>query len=123
MKTIALCACAQHSLLQQSGRTHVCCMQAWRAVHPAKQGGYWRRSLVHVGFLKSWTRNGLNARVTERVLSLLGTECSGSAVGCPPVAIICTGDTRQPGWLQPSPRAALPRSISCMQGASMRLGS
>lgn len=61
-------------------------------MHPSKQSRYWQQSLVHVGFLKSWTANGLNTRVIERVLSLLNTDCKGSRDGCTPVTIICTGD-------------------------------
>jgi hypothetical protein len=44
--------------------------QAWQTLHPPKRGAFWRRPRVHIGFLKSWTRAGLNCRVKERILQI-----------------------------------------------------
>ncbi|EIE21255.1 alpha/beta-hydrolase [Coccomyxa subellipsoidea C-169] len=46
-------------------------VQAWRAVHPPKRGRWGMRPLVHVGFLKSWTRGGLDIRVTSRIREII----------------------------------------------------
>ncbi|CAL8466198.1 g5734 [Coccomyxa elongata] len=46
-------------------------VQAWRTVHPPKRGGWGRRPLVHRGFLKSWTANGLDARVVSRIKEII----------------------------------------------------
>ncbi|KAK9902208.1 hypothetical protein WJX75_007799 [Coccomyxa subellipsoidea] len=46
-------------------------VQAWRAVHPPKRGRWGRRPLVHVGFLKSWTQNGLDIRLIARIREII----------------------------------------------------
>lgn len=46
-------------------------LQAWQTMHPPKRGPRWRRPRVHIGFHKSWTKNGLNLRVKERVCAIL----------------------------------------------------
>ncbi len=64
-------------------------VQAWRQVHPPKRGRWGQRPLCHMGFLKSWMRNDLNLRVTERVVSLLSRDCKRRDGA--PVRIIITG--------------------------------
>ena len=44
--------------------------QAWQTLHPPKRGAFWRRPRVHIGFHKSWTRNGLNLRVKQRIVEI-----------------------------------------------------
>jgi hypothetical protein len=83
----------QHALDNRAVRGHVpahACAQAWRTVHPPPRGSWGHRPLAHVGFLKSWTRNDLNVKVTERVLRLLQTDCKcgGGAF----IRVIVTGD-------------------------------
>ena len=46
-------------------------VQAWRVVHPPRRGRYGWRPLVHSGFNKAWTKNGLNCRVIDRVLQII----------------------------------------------------
>ncbi|CAL8466201.1 g5737 [Coccomyxa elongata] len=46
-------------------------VQAWRTVHPPPRGRWGRRPLVHVGFLRSWLRNGLDMRVKSRVMEII----------------------------------------------------
>ncbi|BDA51092.1 probable phospholipase A1-Igamma1, chloroplastic at C-terminar half [Coccomyxa sp. Obi] len=46
-------------------------VQAWRVVHPPKRGRWGCRPLVHVGFLKSWTANGLDIRVISRIKEII----------------------------------------------------
>ena len=46
-------------------------VQAWRVVHPPRRGSYGWRPLVHSGFNNSWTKNGLNCRVIDRVLQII----------------------------------------------------
>ena len=66
-------------------------LQAWYATHPPKRGKWWMgtRPFVHQGFLKSWTANGLNARLVERcVLAVkkMQTEAYGA-----PIKVYITG--------------------------------
>ena len=59
-------------------------MQTWRTLHPPKRGRWGRRPLVHTGFLKSWTRNGLNASALDRLFQILRTACSSDSCSQPP---------------------------------------
>ena len=54
-------------------RAHCSCahVQAWRVVHPPRRGRYGWRPLVHSGFNNSWTKNGLNCRIIDRVLQII----------------------------------------------------
>ena len=45
--------------------------QACRAVHPPKRGRWDGRPLVHMGFLRSWTSNGLDIRVISRIREII----------------------------------------------------
>ncbi|EIE21257.1 alpha/beta-hydrolase [Coccomyxa subellipsoidea C-169] len=47
-------------------------LQAWQIAHPPARGFVFRhRPRVHLGFWKSWTANGLNKRVCQRIMSIL----------------------------------------------------
>ena len=65
-------------------------MQAWRVMHPPKRGRYGRRPLVHSGFNKSWTTNGFNRRVVERVLQIIRDAHAGKTAD-DPYRVIITG--------------------------------
>jgi hypothetical protein len=101
--------------------------QAWRTPHPPKRGNplLGTQPCVHQGFLKSWTANGLNRKVLERVEAVISSLGDGRAGG---VRVFVTG-LRPPhcraspnavqfqcllmieaGWL---PGCVVPKVISC----------
>ncbi len=63
------------------------CPQAWQTLHPPKRGRRGRRPCCHIGFHKSWTANGLNVRVKERIISIL----KGSDMAAEDVRLYVTG--------------------------------
>ncbi len=84
--------------------------QAWRAVHPPKRGRWGMRPLVHVGFLKSWSRGGLDIRVTSRIREIIqGPDFD------PTKALICvTGGTDSTETV-PCPLNYAPHEPSALQ--------
>ncbi len=60
--------------------------QVWRVVHPPKRGIYylWTCPLVHKGFLESYTAEGLNERLMQKLRAIMGAGDGGSDLegGC-----------------------------------------
>ena len=74
-------------------------VQAWRVVHPPRRGRYGWRPLVHSGFNNSWTKNGLNCRVVDRVLQIIAESQASihpSQQPEKPVVVLTTGIIMSP---------------------------
>ena len=68
-------------------------------VHPPRRGRYGWRPLVHSGFNNSWTKNGLNCRVIDRVLQIIAeSQASIRPSGQPekPFVVLTTGTIISP---------------------------
>ena len=70
-------------------------VQAWRVVHPPRRGRYGWRPLVHSGFNKAWTKNGLNRRIIDRVLQIIA-ESQASIKSEKPFVVLTTGTVMSP---------------------------
>ena len=72
---------------------YLACVQVWRVAHPPERGSYLlgTQPMVHAGFQQSWTDQGFNERVLQKLRQVVE---AGVAAGTKHWRIILTGHRR-----------------------------